>query len=386
MCKLSLESRYGNRNHRKTWPAKLRGFLRGEPKDGYTAYHDIYRLSCKEENMSSLLHKIHPDLSFREPTEDEISYLLLLESVGPHTSDVAEQHVKKCGAMMSPVDAAVVQCLRDVLEAAISAALEDWETVDGGPTATTTEAGSALSFSRLPLDIQAYIIRCVFEFPGRLIHCISRLDPFFEPIEHAQPAPRFLNRFHMTRSPCSLTFATKPSKLLAPLGTCKTFFLLGIHAFYGLNTFAFSSLGEFGRFCSGIGPARLQRIQHVELLWAGNQFLCFQGERKTPNGRPRYTSRRTWDLRHLREMQSLKYLVVHISETGKEHVRRGHEPARHVESQALVTKGQPNARKTRSMRTIQGLDYILSLRGMAKVVFYDFERSLKFGGRHVIRD
>lgn len=339
--------------------------------------------------MSSLLHKIHPNLQFREPTQGEILSLLFLEAPGSRPDDAPRQHVEEGNKSVSLVDAAVVQCLRDVLEAAISAALEERADFEGEPGATThwNDRGPATSsFMSLPLDVQARIIRLVFEFSGRLVHCISRLDPFFEPMERDEPTLRPLHRFHISHSPCSVTFATQPNKPLAPLGTCKMFYFLGIHAFYGLNTFAFSSIGEFGRFCNGIGPARLHRIQHVELLWIGNQVLCLPGERNIPNGPLKYTSRRTWDLRHFGNMRSLRYLIIHINETGTNHVRRRHEPKRVIESQALATKGQPNARRTRAMRLVQGLDYVLQLRGLEKAVFYDFERHLTFGGRHVIRD
>ncbi|ROT42502.1 hypothetical protein SODALDRAFT_391687 [Sodiomyces alkalinus F11] len=356
--RLAAGNRNRNRNQRKTWQDKLDSFLCGVPDEECSVYQAIYKLSCKEENMSSKLHNIHPNLQLREPTQDEMLSLLLLGAPGPHTSHAVDSGI----------------CLRDVLEAAISAAPEDREHAGNGLVAVA------------PLGPEAHIIRRVSEFPGRLIHCLSRLDPLFEPVEHANAAHKLLHRFHISNSPCSLTFATKPDRLLAPLATCKKFLLLGIHAFYGLNTFAFSSIGEFGRFCNGIGQARLQRIQHVELLWVGSQFLCFQGQRKNPNSPLRYVSKRAWDLRHLGEMPSLKYLVVHINETGTDYMRRSHEPKRYLEDQAQLTKGQPNARKTRSMRSIQGIDYILQLRGMSKVIFYDFEKHLTFGGRHVIRD
>ncbi|KAI2771688.1 hypothetical protein F4815DRAFT_488792 [Daldinia loculata] len=52
--------------------------------------------------------------------------------------------------------------------------------------------------------------------------------------------------------------------MLKPLLVCKRWYFIGVHAFYGANTFAFSSLGEWHRFCNGIGTARVQRLVNVE--------------------------------------------------------------------------------------------------------------------------
>lgn len=43
-----------------------------------------------------------------------------------------------------------------------------------------------------------------------------------------------------------------PNVLLAPLLVSRAWNFWGAHFFYSDNTFAFSSLGEFGRFCEGI--------------------------------------------------------------------------------------------------------------------------------------
>ncbi|KAK1725266.1 uncharacterized protein BDZ83DRAFT_620288 [Colletotrichum acutatum] len=72
-------------------------------------------------------------------------------------------------------------------------------------------------------------------------------------------------RFHLSGTSCNITYGMKPNTRLALLTVCKRWYYFGLHAFYGLNTFAFSSLGEFGRFCTGIGEARRERIQHIEL-------------------------------------------------------------------------------------------------------------------------
>lgn len=50
-----------------------------------------------------------------------------------------------------------------------------------------------------------------------------------------------------------------------------------MHLFYGLNTLAFSSFGEFDRFCAGSGP-RIQRIANLELRWKGSKVVRWADE------------------------------------------------------------------------------------------------------------
>ncbi|KAG7147375.1 hypothetical protein HYQ46_003779 [Verticillium longisporum] len=157
--------------------------------------------------------------------------------------------------------------------------------------------------------------------------------------------------------------------MLSILLVSKSVHFLGVHAFYGLNTFAFSSLGEFGRFCRGIGSARAQRIQHIEILWQGNQTLTF-----TPNSRGQWTSRRTYDTSELLKMRRLKTVVIHIDESSRGRRRRPHELP------------EPNNANYRALRTLQGQDYIYGLRGIRHILFYDIEKYRTMGGRHPIRD
>lgn len=86
----------------------------------------------------------------------------------------------------------------------------------------------------------------------------------------------------------------------------------------------------------------------------------------------------------------LRTLVVHINESGKSYMRRPYEmtePTDYYEDFASEeinedeleifgmevrrTDLQPNYRKTRSMRTVQGMDFIYQLRDMRYVRFYD---------------
>lgn len=50
-----------------------------------------------------------------------------------------------------------------------------------------------------------------------------------------------------------------------------------MHLFYGVNTLAFSSFGEFDRFCAGSG-ARTQRIANIELHWKGSTVVRWADE------------------------------------------------------------------------------------------------------------
>ncbi len=122
-------------------------------------------------------------------------------------------------------------------------------------------------FEKLPANIQSGIFRTWLHFDGQLVHALSRLDHFVVP--ETLPTDKELkaqsglpNRFFISSEEpanCSITHDTSsPNELLRVLNVSKRWLFLGVHAFYGLNTFAFSSLGEFSRFMRGIGPRRVQ--------------------------------------------------------------------------------------------------------------------------------
>ncbi|KAI5464857.1 hypothetical protein BGZ63DRAFT_440167, partial [Mariannaea sp. PMI_226] len=101
----------------------------------------------------------------------------------------------------------------------------------------------------------------------------------------------------------------------------------------------------------------------------GSQYLCFQ-----PNERRRYTSRRTFPLIWLGETKWLKSMVVFVQESDKFYMRRKHETQGVVNYMKKKTIRQPNYRMFRSLRTLQGLDYIHMLRGMERIEFIDYDR------------
>lgn len=122
------------------------------------------------------------------------------------------------------------------------------------------------SFDKLPEAIILRILTETLLFHGQVVHIFSRLDPYEAPA-NLESARRLRGRIYISngvRASISLTRDTiSPGQLLSPLCVNRKWHFFGAHVFYGSNTFAFSSFGEFGRFCKGIGPARLQRIAHL---------------------------------------------------------------------------------------------------------------------------
>ncbi|KAK4443594.1 hypothetical protein QBC34DRAFT_336665, partial [Podospora aff. communis PSN243] len=260
-------------------------------------------------------------------------------------------------------------------------------------------------FMDLPLEIQARIFKLWLHKDGRLVHCFSRLD-FFDPpadfptAEELGPKRSGLNTgfYWGAGRRCSLAQDLQdPNDALRVLLVNKHFNFIGAHCFYGLNTFAFSSLGEFFRFCQGIGRARAERIQNIEITFVGNQYLTAPRERRRNadllpeamqlKDQPPY-SHRTHALSWLQEMRCLRTLVVHINEQGKTHMRRKFESKDAIKYMAAKTNGQPNRRIFRALRMVQGMDNIYQLRGMTWVRFYDLDQAMRSndGRRFRVKD
>lgn len=241
-------------------------------------------------------------------------------------------------------------------------------------------------FERLPWEIQARIFTLWLWKPGQLIHALSRLDSFVElatipddeELEHHSGLPR---GFYWGKTHYNVTDDRRePNDVLRLLLVSKRFFFLGVHCFYGLNTFAFSSLGEFDRFCNGIGAARMARLQHLELTWQGNQYLTVPPRlNKDGEAAGISYSRRTYGLYALQDLYRLRTLVVHVNETGRAYVRRRYERDEVKVFMDRKTQGQPNQRMARSLRSLQGLDCIHQLRGLNWIRFYDLQRAV--GGK-----
>lgn len=163
-------------------------------------------------------------------------------------------------------------------------------------------------FHSLPIEIQGQIFKYIWVKPGP-IHCLSRLDPVNVPLKPEyfpaanSGATGLPHRFFFGSGKCSIMTAYLPSQILAPLLVSKRWFHIGVTAFYGMNTFAFSSFGEFGRFMKGIGTRR-QRVAHVELHWQGSIMQPHKSK----------VNQRTLPLVYLTELNSLKTLLIFINE------------------------------------------------------------------------
>ncbi|ROW08362.1 hypothetical protein VMCG_03052 [Cytospora schulzeri] len=249
-----------------------------------------------------------------------------------------------------------------------------------------------ISFDDLPSEVLLRILQYLLWFDGALVHCFSRLDPYVVP-DHFPDAQELgetrtgvRGRFFISaekRVPVSLTYDTvDPNKVLAPLSVCRRWAWYGCHIFYGRNTFAFSSLGEWDRFCNGIKAARVQRIQNVELTWVGGKCLSFD----TSSTRGKRMNMRTLSLTWFCDTSSLKTLVIHITETSKDYIRRRYEPTSAKLYMKGKTAGQPNARLTRALRCCHGMDYIYQLRGLYWLHVYDLEKTVSTMERHSVRD
>ncbi|KAJ4065976.1 hypothetical protein NW756_010582 [Fusarium oxysporum] len=113
----------------------------------------------------------------------------------------------------------------------------------------------------------------------------------------------------------------------------------------------------------------------------GSQKLTYRIDQ---NGR--YTSRRTHDLAYLPEACRLKTVAIHLPESSKQYMRRKHEPPQIVEFLAQKTASQPNFRRFRALRTLQGADYLYCLRGVREITFFDYDMWRDDGMKMPVRD
>ncbi|KAG5750179.1 hypothetical protein H9Q72_009562 [Fusarium xylarioides] len=113
----------------------------------------------------------------------------------------------------------------------------------------------------------------------------------------------------------------------------------------------------------------------------GSQRLTYRVD-----SRGKYTSRRTHDLAYLPEACRLKTVAIHLPESSKQYMRRKHEPPQIVEFLAQKTASQPNFRRFRALRTLQGVDYLYCLRGVREVTFFDYDMWRDDGMKMPVRD
>ncbi|KAI0138910.1 hypothetical protein F4776DRAFT_42410 [Hypoxylon sp. NC0597] len=388
------ELRGERRRPHEPWSHMLRNYLSSPNDGGRYSYEEIYRLSCKQENMSQKLTVFHPDFCLQN---EEVEARRRRGPESPENTKFLENR-----RFLTIILPRIFIRLQPV-----SHRLLEWH---------------PFPFEHLPLEIQINIFRRVF-VKCTLIHCLSRLDPSNPPEDFPEEdedgCSQLPTGFHFGTSPCQIALARKPNDVLKALLVCKRWYFIGVHAFYGANTFAFSSLGEWHRFCNGIGRARVERLVNVELMWHGALM---------PRHRSKI-SRRSLGLAWFTKTRRLRTLVVHIQECPKDRMRRKYEKQRKrrlnpnaYEDQSDVERSdvdlfsddeaddrrgrrraprdsdnesdddeypfrasnvkfdpfktmvqrtgkQPQFRRYRSMRTVQGIDYIYQLRGMKWVRF-----------------
>ncbi|KAM0355876.1 hypothetical protein ACHAPU_000263 [Fusarium lateritium] len=117
------------------------------------------------------------------------------------------------------------------------------------------------------------------------------------------------------------------------------------------------------------------------MLWMGSQELTYKIDRKK-----KYTSRRTHDLALLAEARRLKTIAIHLPESSVQYMRRKHEPPQIVQYMVEKTENQPNFRRNRALRTLQGVDYLYCLRGVSQVTFWDYDKHLETQNEVPVRD
>lgn len=172
----------------------------------------------------------------------------------------------------------------------------------------------------------------------------------------------------------SIRDAQDPNDVLRVLSVSKSFFYMGIYAFYSLNNFTFSSFGELDRFLRGIGEVRRQRIQAINLCFIGAIMpRATEPYRTTPKPsdafKIQFGNVRTRALHYLTRLPMLKQFLCFIDE-GR--IRRDYEERGVRKILERATFGHRNTRPKRSMRTNHGTDYLFQLRGMKKVKYYDY--------------
>lgn len=117
------------------------------------------------------------------------------------------------------------------------------------------------------------------------------------------------------------------------------------------------------------------------MLWIGSQWLTYR-----INQRGKFASRRTTPLAYFPEAIRLRDLSIHVRESSSKVLRRKHEPRALVSFMKQKTKKQPNSRLHRSLRTLQGLDYLHCLRGLDEVSFWDYDVWLQKEKKRCVRD
>ncbi|KAH8666785.1 hypothetical protein BX600DRAFT_436166 [Xylariales sp. PMI_506] len=344
--------------------------------EGSPSYQTVYKECCKQENMSTKPSVIHPNLHWNNNEYSAEDMEKMYNTSLLHQNAIGN---------IPPAE--------NQLQPRIP----------------------VFRFEELPLQIQAKVFKIIFVQPS-VIHCLSRLDHMNPPGSVVQfPFPcsgysKLPHRFVFGSRSTSITTARKPSNILRPLCVSKRWLYIGVHMFYGMNTFAFSSLGEFGRFFNGIGLARAERLAHMRLQTLAvyihesdedrvrrryeigdrrDRYLDYASIKMGPMPRPgmrppgepfgglpavdKYS-----DDFDSQSSEASDCFAAKVSRRKRE--LRGCLDA--FPSMMKRTSSHANFRNYRSMRTCHGMDYVYQLRGMKWVRFFD----VSSGGRKNIRD
>ncbi|KAF5593478.1 hypothetical protein FPCIR_5257 [Fusarium pseudocircinatum] len=141
-----------------------------------------------------------------------------------------------------------------------------------------------------------------------------------------------------------------------------------------------------------LGPAALDLLRpdqrHFIMIKALQYVLVFDDEVVHAISRldPYFEPKRVDGNSYLPEACRLKTVAIHLPESSKQYMRRKHEPPQIVEFLAQKTASQPNFRRFRALRTLQGADYLYCLRGVREVTFFDYDMWRDDGMKMPVRD
>lgn len=82
----------------------------------------------------------------------------------------------------------------------------------------------------------------------------------------------------------------------------------------------------------------------------------------------------------------MKKIKIHTPESSFPYMRRGHETRGVIRYLKDKTEDQPNFRRNRALRTLQGLDYLHALRGLKGIEFFDYDIWTEHRIMRVVRD
>ncbi|KAG9251309.1 uncharacterized protein F5Z01DRAFT_639455 [Emericellopsis atlantica] len=309
-----------------TWKHKFANFI----NKGDGNWMEVCKDAYKELNICQDLKSVHPGIDFTAPSYRDIERHEL--AVERYNATTAEQST------------------RDV---------------------------AVPGLDKLPPVILTRILDHILVFNDN-VHVISRPDPHHAPILQTHQQGRRVTademaiprRFFIGSGKCSITYAIRPRHLLAAFGVNRRWNALGTAIFYGNND----------RFSMGIGNI-LQHIGHISFLWKGTQCLIFPRQYETlKNGlkgtTAKYASRRTHGLGLLPQAIRLKTIRIHVQESSEKCIRRQHETGGARRYMNDMTVGQPNNRRKRNLKTLQGVDNLECLRGVKWIQLFDFDHWL----------